>query len=424
MKEERTLLAGIDFCNDYTQLSCFNRKNMQPDSMGLSADKKNYRIPTALVAKKNTREWLIGEDAVDWALANPSDKDSMLIEGLVGRAISGHGTTVFDRAYSPEALLSKFFKRILNILRQRFFGEGIAMLVVTTDGHNPSLNSAIERALASLGIENDRLRIITHLESFMHYTLNQSADIWVNDVALFDYTENGLCYYRLTFGRKQQPLVVAAEKTDLSADMDYGILKRLPPEKLAYSFECISGSLLHRQIISSIFVTGSGFDDGWADEVLKGLCVGRRVFRGQNLYTKGACLAAKEIFEDSSRDYILLDDEMLKNTISVQVYSDAQYHELVMANAGEHWQDAGKTIRVILDNTNEIDFIIRNVMKREPLCAIFTLEAPGNISDKRLELTLDLKFLNRDTAVITARDTGFGELRKQTYRIWEQILKL
>ena len=44
--------------------------------------------------------------------------------------------------------------------------------------------------------------------------------------------------------------------------------------------------------------------------------------------------------------------------------------------------------------------------------------------NKTIRLQIRLHFLNRETAVITVKDTGFGAFYENGYRIWEQILKL
>ncbi|MBP5159368.1 MAG: hypothetical protein ILP10_03620, partial [Lachnospiraceae bacterium] len=67
---------------------------------------------------------------------------------------------------------------------------------------------------------------------------------------------------------------------------------------------------------------------------------------------------------------------------------------------------------------------VKNVFKKDPVCAIIALGAIGDVSGRNRRMRVNLSFLDRDTAVVTIRDDGFGELRESTHRIWEQILKL
>lgn len=424
MDEERTLLLGIDLCNDYTQVCLVNRQSGQPDSVAFGDDKGKLRIPTALVLRRNTREWMIGEDAVSFANDNRRDPDVHIVKDILVSSRSGNIIPVFDTAYSTASLLEKFFKRILTIVRQKNHDENIRGLVVTVQELNDRLRSDIKSALGQLGILEDRLKIQDHLESFMYYTVYQTADIWINDVALFDYGEGGLKFYRLSFGRKMLPVVITASKEDFSDVMSVRELSERRPDELAHTFDEVSGRLLHRQIVSALFVTGVGFEDDWSSEVLKKLCAGRRVFRGQNLYSKGAGYSAMQYFGDKKGDFVLISDEMLLNDISIRVFSDGEYKEVMLAKAGELWREIDASVCVIMDGTDEIDLVVKNVCRRDPICAIISLGAIGDVSKKDKRLRVSMRFLDRDTAVITVRDDGFGELRRSTGRIWEQILKL
>ena len=47
-----------------------------------------------------------------------------------------------------------------------------------------------------------------------------------------------------------------------------------------------------KRIVSSVFLTGEGFENNWYPTSLRVLCNGRRAFIGNNLYSKGACYTA------------------------------------------------------------------------------------------------------------------------------------
>ena len=64
---------------------------------------------------------------------------------------------------------------------------------------------------------------------------------------------------------------------------------------LSYAFLNAAQTALHKQYVTTIYVTGKGFEGEWSNEALKELCMGRRIFRGQNLFTHGSCYAAIEL---------------------------------------------------------------------------------------------------------------------------------
>ena len=43
--------------------------------------------------------------------------------------------------------------------------------------------------------------------------------------------------------------------------------------------------------------------------------------------------------------------------------------------------------------------------------------------NKTIRLHLTLKFMDKLTAIVRVKDTGFGDFYKTNYRVWEQILQ-
>ena len=57
-----------------------------------------------------------------------------------------------------------------------------------------SLLNVLSEALNRLNIPKDDIIFSSHTESFVYYAMNQKQELWTNDVALFDYGDNGLVY--------------------------------------------------------------------------------------------------------------------------------------------------------------------------------------------------------------------------------------
>ena len=47
--------------------------------------------------------------------------------------------------------------------------------------------------------------------------------------------------------------------------------------------------VFNKKHVSSVYLTGEGFENNWYPNSQKVLCNGRRAFIGNNLYSKGAC---------------------------------------------------------------------------------------------------------------------------------------
>lgn len=417
MEENKSVLVGMDLANDYTQLCCYNDAG-ELYSVSFADEQGKYRIPTVLCAREGVRDWLFGEDAMY------EQGDCVRIDGLVELAERDGSVMVYDKNFPADILLERYFKRLLAALDERLGGLSVRGICICVKTLNPTLKRNIYSAMELLGYREDRLKIITRLESFMYYTVSQNPDIWINDVGLFDFDRQSFCFYKLSFGRKQQPLTIVAECTNLSKTITYGMLSDTDMDQMKLIFDNTVSMMLHRQVVSALYFTGCGFESSWADESLKSLCSGRRVFRGQNLYVKGAGYAASLLFDDGGTRYLLVGNDVLKSSVSIRVFHDAQFEEIPLAAIGQRYTEAGATLEVIMDDTNELDFIIHNALKKDFICAIMTLDTLVLRPDRTVRLEVNLKFPDRDTCVITVRDRGFGKIYDTNYRIWEQVIKI
>lgn len=420
MGDNRTLLLGIDIGDEYTQISNYHYKLQEPESVSLNTDKEDYFIPTCLAIKESNKEWLIGQDA----LRCGEREQGILVEGLLQKLQNEESVVIYGTEFSAAALLERYLKRVLGSLRQIYLNNSILKLVITTRKVNRKIKSQILEALGNLGITEERVLVQSYIQSFMYYVVSQRQELWVNDVGLFDYSEEGLKYYQLSIGRKSSTVPVIVRKYDLPEPFPYEFVKQEESERLSNHFEETAKQILYKKIVSTIYVTGKGFEGTWSDPALRNLCSGRRVFRGQNLYTKGACYAAYAEAMGCYSDYVFLDEERITSEISIQVYQDAKEQEILLAKAGVPWWQAEKSLMVILDHTDEIHFVVKSISQKEPVLEVMKLENLRKRENKTLRMSINLKFIDRDTAVVTVRDTGFGTFYENSHRIWEQILKL
>lgn len=420
MEEERTLLVGFDLCDDYSQLSCIFKNAPEPESVCITPDQSKFLIPTAVCVREMTKDWVIGEEA-------ERCRDRMAgvyVDKLLSRLESQETVEIYGSLFSPEVLLEKYFRKIFGILRQRYQNNSIRQLVITLRNCTPKTEEHLYGVMLALGIDKDRVKIISHTTGFMYYIVSQPRDVWINDVALFDYGVDGLRYCQLSFGRKGTPMAVVADCVDLSDDISFDMLSQMSAERLAHAFESIANLTLHKKIITSLFVTGRGFEGDWATDVLRRLCMGRRVFLGQNLYTKGACYAARALVQNRLQEYRFLSEECIKASVSLRVYHDAQTYQLELASAGDNWKSAGTSCTLILDQCNELEFTLSDAVRRDKVLEIMTLDGPVRRERRSTRLQLNFRFISRDMAVVKLKDIGFGEFYKTNYRVWEQILKL
>lgn len=423
ISEQRNLIVGLDLCNDFTQMSCYNYKSFEPESISMNPNQEKYFIPTVLGIKSDTKDWTYGEEAINYH----NLQKGLLIVDLLLKVEKDLDTEIFGVQFKAVTLLEKYLRKCLQLLKVYHPTNSIKKVVITLKNNNEIMTSAVYQALDNLGIGKDRAYVQNHLQSYQYFALCQAKELWMNDIGLFIFDESGLFYYQITINRKSRPYIVGMIEKDFSGTLSFDMIEELKGnENLEYIFQTIAKSVLFKQVVPTIYITGKGFDGSWSDNVLKELCVGRRVFKGQNLYTKGACYAAKELTGEDSKfaDYLFLSSDMIMSTFFIQGYYDAKTSDVILVKAGSPWYQIDENVDIILDDEQSITIYVQDVIKRETVPFSIELTGLPKRPNKLTRIGIRIQFSNKETAIVTAKDKGFGELHMSTDRIWEKEIKI
>lgn len=419
MDKYRKLIIGCDLCEDFTQVSCYSYKQHEPITISDKSD-DNGLIPTVLCVKHDTKQWLFGEEALSCA----SENEGILIDCILAKIKSGEEITIYDQTFTGRDLLEKFLRKSLMLVKNYFPTEPITKIVVTVSNSEPYMVNAIYEALYLLGIDKDRAVVISHGGVYMYYALCQDKNLWMNDVGLFDFDDTGLNYYQIHINRSSRPAVVGLLKKDLTDILTLDMLEHKNID-IGYVFRNTADNILYKQIISTLYFTGKGFKGNWAEESIQSLCKGRRAFIGHNLYTKGACYAAKELSGDRElSDYVLLNEEMITSSIGIRVYKDGKIKEVLISEAAVEWYVVDQNIEVILDEMAEINLILKNIMTKEVVREKLVLNQLPDRPNKMTRLDIHIACLNNSQLKVDIRDLGFGELYPPSEHVWEFVLEI
>ncbi len=416
----RKLIVGYDLCEDYTQISCYSYKSLEPVPISTREEDELNLIPTVLCLKADTKQWLFGEEAI----ACDSCDSGFLIDHLLDKLIQGTEVLVYGQSFSPTALLEKYFRKTLLLVKRYFPNDPITKMVVTVRNTHPALVEGIYTALAGLDIMKDRVTVMSHAGAYLYYALSQDKSLWMNDVGLFDFSEEGLLFYQIKLNRRTRPMIAGLAKTEFSSILNYNMIKN-SKEDYSYTFENIANTALHKKLITTLYFTGRGFEGDWAKAAIKSLCNGRRVFLGQNLFTKGACYAAKELSGDKGlEELFILDDDMITSVIGLRVYKDSGFREMVLAEAGELWYEVKKSVEVIPEGEAELEIILKNVMTKEMIREKLHLTNLPKRPDRMTRLEIKLACQDKNNARITVNDLGFGEFYAETGTLMEFSIEI
>ena len=417
-KNPKSLIIGLDLCVDTTQISV-SIDGSEPESVSISPNKSMFLIPTVLCVRHDTRDWIFGDDAI-----RCRNRDAgVFVNGILEKVENGDRVNIMGAEFTGNQLLERFVRKIFTALRQRYLRDNIIKVIVTVRNKSNVLSKAIEDALGAVGFEADKVKILSYMESFMYYSVSQKKELWTNDVSLFDFDEEGLKYYQLSTSKKQLPITVTAIGHDFSDELNFTMLASMVDTRLANIFKSITDKLLYRQILSTIYFTGVGFDGSWADDVIKSLCPGRRVFKGQNLYAKGAAHCGLIESNPEYKDFLFLTDDQVRYSVSIRMFKDNRIGEYNLVAAGTNWDQVNAKTVGILDNTDEIFFTIYHTVKKETKHIVMNLRNIEQRENKTTRVSVGVRFLDRDTAVITIKDLGFGEFFDNSYRIWEKVIQ-
>lgn len=414
MQETAKLVLGIDLCDDITQITVMRPHAAEPDTVSFDVHTGREYLPTVLHLGTDG-EWSIGADNRD---------GSTQITSFFRAAVKGETVHAAGLAFSGRELLVCYLALLFNKIRERFEPQEIGFVAVTCEeaGTREFVKKMLSDILDQAEFISGRYLVLSHLEAFLHFVIRQEEGLWKNGSAVFDYTADGLLFYfmecRIAGGRR----LLLADYKDYSEIIPPGFVEEGETERRALTFERLAGMAL-QQRVASLFVTGRGFEGEWVSDVLRLLSGGRRVFRGQNLYTQGACYAGAEVFrQEQNVDFALLTPGQITVDVSMVAETASGEENVLLARIGESYRKINAEVEVLLDATDKLSFRILQAGAAEPV----QIRIAPKIADLRGGRTnrylVRLFFAKKDIMVIQLKETGFGEFYPSEYRIYEELI--
>ena len=183
-------------------------------------------------------------------------------------------------------------------------------------------------------------------------------------------------------------------------------------------------SVFEKKVVSSVYLTGEGFENNWYPNSLKVLCNGRRAFLGNNLYSRGACYTSMRKCKDYDEGPVYLDDTKMTEQICLRMRVNGQegWHPIVAW--GTHWYEADGQWEVILEDTSDIEIHVETLAGEELQVETISLKGLPERRDYSLRLQIEALFMDERTCKLTFKDVGFGEFYPPTGFQVEKVLHL
>lgn len=414
MQETGKLVLGIDLCDDITQVTVMRPHAAEPDAVSFDARTRKEFLPTTLYLDEDGEVYL--EDT--------SVSGRRALPAFFHAAVTGGQVTAGEQSFDAGDLLERYIGLLLRGLRERFDDREIGFVAVTCEESDArdSVRDMLYEIFEKKEGFTKRCLVLSHLEAFLHFVIRQEEGLWKNGSAVFDYTAEGLLFYHMECRMAGGKRLLLSDYKDYSEIIPPGAIADGEKERGALAFERLAGMAL-RQKVASLFVTGRGFEGEWVSDVLRLLSSGRRVFRGQNLYTQGACYAGAEAFRgEGNVDFSLLTPGQITVDVTLVAENTEQEDGVLLAKAGESYRSVNAVAEVILDTTDKLTFKILPAGAVAPTQIRVAPKSPELRGDRTSRYQVRVFFAKRDVMVIQLKETGFGEFYPPTHRIYEEIV--
>ncbi len=419
-------ILGYDLNDSMSQISYFELNNQIPETISGDDGEERLGIPTVLSKRRGVAQWEFGDAAIKAAKSS----NATLVNQLVSFATSGAKIEIEGDAYDAGDLLILFVRRSLNLLSMVLTPSEVEYMIITVSSLEGRFVDVVERIANAMPVPRERIIIQTYEESIYYYLLHQPKDLWDRDVVVFDYSEPYLRAYEMWMNRATEPVVAFVDRTSFD-EIRMPKLMMMEEESVEKSDRLdemilqISHDYFSNKNVGTVFLLGEGFEGGWCNKTLKFMCMGKRVFQGRNMYSKGACYCGKDKAApcDLNREYVFLGPDKLKFNLGLKVYVEGNEEYIAVADAGENWYDSGVTYDLVLGDSRSVPLIMTPLDGKGAETIDVDLSGLPDRPPKASRLRLTVAFESENRMRIEVEDLGFGEFFPTTGRKWEKIIE-
>lgn len=417
------LLVGYDIGDDYAQISYAFSEDGDVETLSSVAGEQRLRIPAVLCKRPGVNQWLFGKEA----LRCEQEEEGIAVRELLAMAIDGEPVKIDGESYEPVSLLTLFVKKTLGLLSQ-LESDKIYAMTITCESLDARRLEVLSGVVSGLLLKTDRVSFQSYEESYYNYMLYQPEELWTHQSLLCDYRGGRIFVYHLECNRHTTPNVVFVDKKEYPFPAyenmpEDDALREQRMERLDREFLEIAEDACRNRRISSVYLIGENFSEDWMKESLRSLCRGRRVFQGNNLYSKGACFGRKEKLKSSEagKNHVFLGEDKLRANIGMKLLRQGEESYAALLDAGQNWFEASQTLEFYLQGGNCFDVTIMPLMEKNgKVSRIILEELDGELT--RLRAHFFMTAANR--MAVEIEDLGLGELRPSKGHVWKEEMEV
>lgn len=410
-------ILGMDLDDWSAQISFWLPGAQTPETIS-TGDGEEDRIPAVLCRRTDRDVWTYGKEALETARRG----GGVLADRLLSRALAGEQLEIGGEWFEAAALLALFIKRSLSLLGGAMRPEKADFFVFTLERVDRQALEMVERIALLLSLPPERVSCQSRAESFFFYNISQPEELWRHSCLICDFGGERLKTLLLEVNRHTRPATVTV------AQEEHPELERQDNrEEMDEAFLSIFRSVSDGRIIDTVYLIGDGFAGEWYPKTLAVMCRNRRVFQGNNLYSKGACYGGKAKRPGggvSGREYVYLGSDMLRVNVGLLTEKRGKETCLSLLDAGMNWFDARGECEFLLDADHTFTLRLTPVSGKKLREVVVTLSGVPERPPFATRIFLAASCPDAETVRLRMEDRGFGEFFPSSGLAWEESLPL
>ena len=411
-------ILGYEINEKTCQISFYNDQQLEPETLESESD--NYQIPLIIGKLRDT--WAYGKEAKRLV----SISEGFTVTRLLERSLDGEKVEFGEDTYDAVWLLSKFIQMSLQAFPK------IDGIVFTVPELTEELAKLLRGIAVRMNIDKQHIFIQDYKESFCNYLFYQPKELWQYEAALFCCDRNEIKAYML---RRLKPGLGGGKTTFVTVDevasahmkelaAVYPVLNEDKAREADSMFCKFIEGVFDKRIVSSVFLTGEGFENNWYPNALRLLCNVRRAFIGNNLYSKGACFTSYRKMYMQVEDPVYLSDGKLTDQITLNLRVNGQEMWYPIVSWGAQWYESNNQWEVLLEKVEDIELHIESLVQGTVRTEVIPMDKFPRRSEYAMRLMIETLFMDEKTCKIIVRDMGFGEFYPATDFQKEKIIHL
>lgn len=399
------VIVGYDLNYDYCQISLSGNLDEEPETLYLMDEKEGTELPLMLAKRSDGSGWVTGVEAMRLDALS----EGIVVKDLLRLSLEKTRIRVGTEEINAVNLLTEFIRLSLQRLLIPDYSEQLTCIVFTIPRVDEDAITLLKGIAGHLGIPKDLVYVQDYKESMYDYISHQPRNLWNYEVTLFGFSGTGLYAYQLhkdplPKGRRKELVRVLEGET--------AEIPRTPEGD--NRFLSYVQNFFGKQLISSVYLIGRDFEEGWYPNTLNYMCKNRRVFAGRNLYSKGACYGGFRKSGFYHPDAIYLDAYKIVSQISLRLRVRGKEQWVPLAYPGENWYEINRGVEILVDQATQlnvqVDTIGRSIAQTEgiPLEGLFEKQR------RTVRLHIEVIFMSKSRCRLYIQDVDFGEIRKAT----------